>query len=254
MVPTRIVTTVYSETGSDDALADFDGDGLAEMSIGRIPARTSSVITTLFNKTTAAETPAMQSFSRGALFAYDFPNGWDFGAMSHGLRDELPPDMPAVFVDRGQADSQTTLINEINAGKYIINYSGHGSTGLWAAVSFFGTPNVPQLTNANSQSIFTMLTCLNGYFINPRPDSNDSLAEGLLKSQNGGAVATWASTGLTTPDIQTVMGTRFYNQINAGSIKRIGDLIRDSKSTLPSQADVRFSWVLLGDPMLQIRP
>jgi hypothetical protein len=38
-VPTRIVTTVFTETGSDDSLVDFDHDGLIEMAIGRIPAR-----------------------------------------------------------------------------------------------------------------------------------------------------------------------------------------------------------------------
>ena len=96
-----------------------------------------------------------------------------------------------------------------------------------------------------------MLTCLNGYFFAP---VNDSLSEVLLKSQNGGAVVTWASTGLTTPDIQTIMGDRFYNQVNAGDIKRIGDLIRDAKAAIPFGTDVRFSWALLGDPMLKIRP
>jgi hypothetical protein len=228
------------------------------MSIGRIPARTPSVITTIFNKTTAFETPAMQSFSRGGLFAFDLPNGWDFGAMSHDLASQVPG-MPAVFVDRAQTNppAQTTLLNELGNGKYIVNYSGHGSTGLWASDSFFGlnnligTPGYSQVMFANSPTIFTMLTCLNGYFILP---VNDSLSEILIKSSNGGAVATWASTGLTTPDIQTVMGDRFYNQLNAGSIKRMGDLIRDAKSVLPSGADVRFSWVLLGDPALQVRP
>ena len=250
LVPTKIVTTVFSETGSDDALADFDGDGLAELSIGRIPARTSSVITTMFNKTTGFETPAMQSLSRGALFAYDLPNGWDFAAASQDLRSQLPSDMPAVFVDRAQSDAQATLINEMNAGKYIVNYSGHGSTGVWASTTFFSLNNVPALTNANNQSIYTMLTCLNGYFIG---SVNDSLSEVLVKSTNGGAVVAWASTGLTTPDIQGVMGDRFYSQISAGNIKRMGDLIRDAKGVLPAQADVRFSWVLLGDPMLQVR-
>ncbi len=31
LVPSKMVNTVYTETGSDDALADFDGDGLAEL-------------------------------------------------------------------------------------------------------------------------------------------------------------------------------------------------------------------------------
>ena len=250
LVPTKIVNTVYLETGSDDALADFDGDGLAELSIGRIPARTTQDVSNALAKVQAFEQPAMQDLSRGAIFAYDLPNGYDFQGMSATLRNNLPGSMPAVMIGRGDVNSQTTLINEINNGRYIVNYSGHGSTGIWATASFFGIASVPALTNVNNQSIFTMLTCLNGYFINPY---GDSLAESLLKAQNGGAVASWASTGLTTPDIQLIMANRFYSQIAAGNITRMGDLVRDAKAQIPAGSDVRFSWVLIGDPMLKVR-
>jgi hypothetical protein len=176
--------------------------------------------------------------------------------MSIALRHELPASMPKTMVSRGlpfpnqnQVDpqAQTNLINALNQSKYIVNYAGHGSSGLWATLAFFGVGNVPQLTNQSS--IFTMLTCFNGLFF--RPDA-DSLGEALLKSPTGGAVATWASSTETTPDYQLIMGTRFYNQIGVGDIKRLGDLIKDAKSTIAG-SDVGYSWVLLGDPMLQVR-
>ncbi len=250
LIPTKIVNTVYSETGSDDALADFNGDGLADISIGRIPAQSGQVILNALAKVQAFETPAMQNLNRGAIFAYDGQNGYDFQGMSATLRGYLPANIPAAMVDRMAANSSSTLLNEINNGRYIVNYSGHGSFGIWGSSSFFSSLMVANLTNASNQSIFTMLTCLNGYFIHPYADS---LSEYLLKGQNGGAVATWASTGLTTPDVQGVMGNRFYGQIAAGNITRIGDLVRDAKSVLTANADVRYSWVLLGDPMLKVR-
>jgi hypothetical protein len=251
MVPAKIVNTTYTEAPSDEALGDFNGDGLAEIAVGRIPARTVSMITTAFNKMSAFEMAAMQNLNRGAVFAYDLPVGFDFEAMSHLLRDELPAAIPAPFIGRGDANAQATLINEINlnSGRYIVNYAGHGTTGLWANSSFFGVSNVPQLTNSNP-TLFTMLTCLNGYFIG----HNESLGELLLKSNTGGAAATWASTGLTTPDIQLIMGLRYFEQINAGNITRMGDLIKDAKTQIPFGADVRFSWALIGDPMLKVRP
>jgi hypothetical protein len=49
------------------------------------------------------------------------------------------------------------------------------------------------------------------------------------------------------------MGNRFYNQLAVGNITRMGDLIRDAKSVLPGSSDVRYSWALLGDPMLKVR-
>jgi hypothetical protein len=131
-----------------------------------------------------------------------------------------------------------------------VNYSGHGTTGAWATATFFSNNNVPQLTNANNQSIFTMLTCLNGYFLNL---VNKSLAEVLLEHQNGGAVAAWASTGKTTPDVQEIMATRFFLKLGQGTIIRLGDLIKDAKNVIPGGSDVRLSWALIGDPMLKIR-
>lgn len=251
MVPAKIVNTVYTEAPSDEALADFNGDGLAELAVGRVPARTVPTITTAYNKTVAFETPANQNLNRGAVFAYDLPIGFDFQAMSQILRNELPASIPAPMIGRGDANAQATLINEINAngGRYIVNYSGHGTTGLWgSSPSIFAISSVPQLTNTNP-TLFTMLTCLNGYFIGP----NESLSEALLKLNTGGSAANWASTGKTTPDLQMIMAQRFYEQIDAGSITRIGDLIKDAKVQIPFGADVRLSWALFGDPMLKVR-
>ena len=75
----------------------------------------------------------------------------------------------------------------------------------------------------------------------------------MLKNPNGGTVSTWASSGLTTPDAQEVMATRFYNQIAAGNITRIGDLIKDAKTAINFGRDVRLSWVLLGDPTMKVK-
>ena len=258
LVPTRNVELIYEAAGSDEALADFDHDGLAEMAIGRIPARTPEVITTVLNKTMAFEVPAMQSLDRGALFAFDVPFGFDFQAMSHILADQLPSRMPKMFVNRGLPDpnpfndldplAHQNLINGLNTGKYIVNYSGHGSAGVWASSGFFNTNDALSLTNAN-KSIFTMLTCRNGLFDWPNADS---IAEALLKNPNGGAVAAWASSTETTPDYQLTMGVPFYRQIGLGNIKRMGDLVINAKAVIAG-SDVGYSWVLLGDPMLKVR-
>ncbi len=250
LIPTKSVTLILGESISDEALGDFDDDGLAEMAIGRIPARQVSTITTVYNKTVLFETPEQQSLNRGALFAHDLPNGYDFAGMNLDMSNQLPRSVPISMVDRASPTAQSELISQMNSGKFIINYSGHGSTGLWASSAFFSSTVVPQLTNVGSPSIYSMLTCLNGYFALPE---GDSLSEVLLKHTNGGAVATWSSASLTTPDIQQTMGTRFFNQLAAGEITRIGDLIRDAKTSIPFGADVRLSWGLLGDPALKVR-
>jgi len=248
-IPTRLVDTIYTETGSDDTLADFNNDGLAEIAVGRIPARDAATVTLVLNKVMTYEQTVGQALSRGVIFASDLPNGYDFEGASNRLRDQLPSNIPRIMINRATPNAQAQLVSEMNNGRFLVNYAGHGNVGVWATTGFFSNTNASQLTNANGLSIFTMLTCLNGYFIQP----NDALAEVLLKNPNGGSVATWSSTGLTTPDIQEVMGTRFYNQIAAGNITRLGDLINDAKTAIEFGRDVRLSWVLLGDPTLKVK-
>lgn len=259
-VPSKIVNTLYTEVPSDDALVDFNHDGLAEISIGRIPGRSAADMTRALQRVQSFEQPAMQSLNRGVIIASDFPNGYDFEAMSVRISLQLPDGTPVTYINRANPDGPILLLNGLNNGPYAVNYAGHGTVGVWADSQFFGNSTVPALRNSESLSVFTMLTCLNGYFINPTTPV--SLAENLINAQwtdqalvthNTGAVAAWASTGLTTPIQQEVMATRFYNKIGTAEITRMGDLVRDAKSVVEGDADVRNSWVLLGDPMLKVR-
>ncbi len=250
-IPTKMVETIYLETGSDEAMADFDNDGLAEIPIGRIPVHDAQTVTDVLSKvSTYEQTIAAQNLSRGVLFASDVPNGYDFQGVSNRLRNQLSASVPTVMINKADADAHTNLITQLNSGKFMVNYSGHGNSGAWSASpALFTNEDAAALTNFDKLTVFTMLTCLNGYFINP----SDSLSEVLIKKQMGGAVSVWASTGLTTPDIQEIMATRYYSQVNAGTYARIGDLIKDAKTAIPAGRDVRLSWALIGDPALKIK-
>jgi len=168
--------------------------------------------------------------------------------------------MPKTFIGRGipntsppQVDPQgnANLMAGLNAGKYIVNFSGHGSAGVWGSSTFFSSEHASVLTNGSAQSLFTMLTCFNGIFFRPEPTA-ESVSERLLFNQNGGGAMTWASTTETTPDFQFIMGARFYQEVAAGDLKRVGDQIKAAKSTIAG-SDVGYSWVLLGDPALKVR-
>lgn len=248
LVPTESVTNILQESVSDEALGDFDGDGLADIAIGRIPARNGAQVTTAYNKTVRYEA-TQQSFNRGVLFAHDVPLGFDFENMSQQLSRQLPPGTPFNMVSSGDANARGTLVSRMNEGKFLVNYSGHGAAGLWANSSFFNNNTVPELTNIGNPSIYSALTCLNGFFVR---QNVDSLAEVLLFAPNGGAAAVWASSTETTPDIQLTMALRYFNQMSSGNIERMGDLIKDAKTAIDFGADVRLSWVLIGDPALRV--
>lgn len=250
MVPAKNVSLPYDENDSDDAMADFDNDGIADIPIGRIPARTVLDIQTVLNKTISFETAENQSLWRGALFAYDAPYGQDFLAISQMYRSGLPR-MPATFVSRLEAMSHQHLIDGINSGKYIVNYSGHAAASIWGSQDFFTAAHIPQLTNAANPSIFTVFSDFNAFFTRPSPN-NDCFGEALLKAPNGGAAVTFASTTVITPDVTVIVGSSFYQLLGAGHIPRIGDLVKASKQSIAG-SNVGYSWEILGDPALKVR-
>lgn len=250
LVPSKMVDTLYMETGSDDSLTDFDNDGLAEIPIGRIPARNPSDVTLALNKVTAFEQTASQAVSRGTLCVSDAPEGYDFAALCTRVFDELPAGVNKAYLNRTEANAPGTLLGMLNGGKYFVNYSGHGSISAWSSqTSFFNANIANQLTNQDL-TVFTLLTCLNGYFVDA---GRITLSENGLFAPGGGAVAHWSSTGMTTPDVQEIMAKRFYKQLGTGSMIRLGDLIKDAKSVIPAGRDVLLSWALLGDPMLKVK-
>jgi hypothetical protein len=152
------------------------------------------------------------------------------------------------MVGAGEANANATLLDKLRQGNFFVNYSGHGSTGIWANGDFFTVNMVPQVTNRRRPSVFSMLTCVNGFFLRPNADS---LSEALVLSEAGGAAAAWASTSFTTSDDQLRMADKYFTQMSESGEGRMGDLIKEAKVALDAGADVRLSWVLLGDPALK---
>jgi len=96
------------------------------------------------------------------------------------------------------------------------------------------------------------MDCLNGFFTVPQP-SGQSLAEALVKSPGGGAVASFASSGLTIPDGQHQMGAVMFDLLYGHPTTiPIGDASRQSKAST-NDLDVRRTWILFGDPTMKIR-
>lgn len=250
LLPAMLVDTTYMETGSDEALADFNGDGLAELGIGRIPIRSGAAATAMLAKVVAFEQGIAQAPARGAVCYSDLPNGYNFEQVCSELWQHLPESMPKFLINRSAPDARTQVLNAINSGRFLINYAGHGSIAAWDG-NILHRNDVANFTNTNNNLIIAnMLTCLNGYYIQLL---GDGLSEAMIKKNQGGAIVSWASSGLTTPDIQAIMATRFYQQLNTGSMVRMGDFVRDAKTTIAGGLDVRLSWVLLGDPTLKIK-
>jgi Peptidase family C25 len=165
----------------------------------------------------------------------------------------LPGNVKVNRVDRGRLDSQAAkadTIEAINRGQKIVNYVGHGSVNLWRG-NLLTNEDTAELTNADHLSVFIMMTCLNGYF---QDAVLDSLAGSLLKAR-GGAVAVWASSGMTGPYEQTLVNQRLYELLFAAPKEQpltLGEAAVKAKAAT-TDPDVRRTWILLGDPAMRIK-
>ena len=78
----------------------------------------------------------------------------------------------------------------------------------------------------------------------------ESLAEALLLSKNGGAVAVWASSGLTQPEPQVQMDKSVVSLLVNQHLS-LGDAATKAKSTI-TDMDARRTYILFGDPLLRL--
>ena len=248
LVPTRLIDTQLMETGSDDEQGDFNDDGLADIAIGRLPVRTIGDAAAIVSKIIAYE---RSSESEGVLLISDIGDTFDFEDASTQLRALIPPDVRVERIDRGRinaAEAKAMLIEILNRGPKVVNYTGHGSVDLWRG-NLLTAEDVLGLTNEQNLPLFITMTCLNGYYIDP---SLNSLAEVLLRADHGGAVAVWASSGMTLPNGQALMNQEMYRNIFSGQSITLGEATARAKAAV-SDLDVRRTWILFGDPTSRIK-
>ena len=245
-VPTKLLDTAEIETASDDWLADFDGDGIPEMAVGRLPARTASDANTMVAKILSYD--QSRGLERGALLVSDR----GFEGASDQIRSVLSAATTVQTLNRSAINDdvlmQSEIVNSINQGPLIVNYVGHGSVTVWTGSGLLNNGNAATLTNGGRLSVFVMTTCLNSYF---HYAFIDSLAEILFKNPQGGAVATWSSSGKTEPEGQADMNLRLYQLILSNPSMTLGDAVRNAKMSAPD-IDVRHTWILLGDPSMKL--
>ena len=247
-VPTRLIDTAQMETASDDWLVDFDGDAMPELSIGRLPVRTASEAEGVVAKIIAYDA-APAGPQRRALLVADTA----FEAMSAEVGALLPAGVQAESINRsgGPTDAavRARIISALNAGPLLVNYSGHGSVDVWTGARLLTASDAAALTNGGRLPLMVLLTCLNGY----AHDANiESLGEAMLLRPQGGAVAVWSSTGMTTSDAQRQMARRLYGGLFGAESLRLGEAIVAAKAATLNP-DVRRTWLLLGDPTMRLR-
>jgi len=249
LVPTKLVGTAWMETASDGWFADLNGDGLEDVPVGRLPVATLAQASALVTKLVAYDRTSAPKKVLLLADANDAEN--NFEAATSSMHTALPPSVSVTDLRRGSLGdpaTHTELLAQINLGQTLANYLGHGTVDAWHA-GILTAADAAALTNTRLPLVLSM-TCLTGYFQDP---NQRSLAQALLAAP-GGAVAVWASSGLTKLSAQTPADEALLRQLfpASGLPKTLGDATRAAKAAA-SSTDVRTTWTLFGDPSARLK-
>lgn len=142
------------------------------------------------------------------------------------------------------------IIEMIEEGALIINYTGHGNTNVWTDERVFNLDDIKKLSNRNRLALFVTATCQFGQYDNPIGNSG---GEELLLNPNGGAIGLVTTTRPVFSNTNFVLNRAFYAAAfeNNEPDLPLGDILRITKNT-SLRGSVNRNFALLGDPMMRL--
>ncbi len=251
------------ETASDNRYVTVSGtDNFPDLMIGRLPIKTSAEAAAYISKLINYEqAPYSVEWNENVLFVSDNPDsGGDFISYSEEIANYYLPDgynSRKVYLGNTHPTAtaaRAAIVENINQGNLIVNYTGHGFQTAWASENLLTTAAVNSLTNTDKPAFFAMMACLTGFFQNPSTPTTDksSLAEVLTKANNKGAVVSWASSGMGLAAGQSLLNKGLYQAILYAGENRVGEAVMQAKLYLVSNSqsyrDLLDLFTLFGDP------
>ena len=226
-VPTYLIDTQLLETASDDWFADFDRDGLPEMALGRLPVRTASDASMLANRIVNYETSSSGAWTNQVLLVAGTDDATDpFTSYISAVQAMIPGTQTVSVISQGNdPNAHGDLITALNAGQSLVNFAGHGSDEVWAG-ELLSSSDVAALTNGSQTPFVISMTCLNGYF---QDVYTVSLAKAIMLAPSGGAVAAWASSGLTDSSGQSILDQAMISALYGSQSLTVGEAAAAAK-------------------------
>lgn len=180
----------------------------------------------------------------------DTPDEFDFAAATEPLVQELASAFEVARLPLGTLpldEARQRLRDHLETGQGLVTFLGHGALDRWSANGLLSTSSIETVRNEGRLPMVVSLTCLNGFFHDP---NTMSLAETMLVSPNG-AVAVWASSGLTRAVDQLDMYRAFTTSLLHDPALTIGERILRAKQAVRNR-DTRLTWHLLSDPAMRL--
>lgn len=261
-IPPLLHFTDRGIAAADGMFTDLNGDNLADIAVGRLPALTGVQLTAMINKIIANEAEHDAPWQKNMSLVADqrdgvgtFGSAADFGMDSDEFAAKGAGSLSVNKIYRDEttlALARTNLINQFNQGAGIIQYTGHGNfQTMGKNGAILGTNDVASLSNLRHPLVIA-LSCMVGRFEAP---GLDSLGELLMRRPNGGAVAVWSPSGMSEHDKAREIGRAFYRTLLDDGAATLGIAIINTIEALandPAALENMITYNLLGDPAMKV--
>ena len=269
LIPTKYVTTQngglnITQTPSDAAYGDIDKDGIPDIAVSRISARTKTELGYVVNKINAYQD---RSDYLGLVLVAadkdDIGNGVNFtqdaedlmNAMPAKWRSALRSDYRAFPEQDGHQAAHDKLANAINNGVSVVSYIGHASQYSWAYTTppMLSVGEVSGLRNEGKPAVVTQWGCWNNYFVDP---NGNTMGDALLIGGNQGAVTVLGASNLTTSSGERALGIELNKRMFEKGVT-IGDALIAAKKALAQKESypaIQLGLQILGDPAVMVNP
>ena len=148
------------------------------------------------------------------------------------------------------------IIDAINRGALIVNFTGHGNPTVWTHESVFTTQtSIPALTNADRLSVYFGATCNFSQFDDPKRYTGSEL---LINKPDGGGIAVVSASRKVFGSPNAFLNQQTYARMFRRSPS--GRLLVERPATALFQYKVAFGngdndqkFVFLGDPTMRLQ-
>ena len=269
-VPTiRVQIPGYGSSASDHQFVTFRGeDSFPDMLIGRMPANNRIDARIFVERTIKHETssPVGPWHKRLLMLAGSdrifhsqidqLISRYQITSRYETERIKAPyKDAPDLSIPEGVTTPiARRVIDGFNNGASLINYIGHGGGGIWSDSRMLDFEDPEQnLTNISQLPLVMSMTCYTAAF----DGTKNSLAEELLRSENGGAIAVIGATSIGLLDGDYNLNRELLDVIFRGQTQNIGAIFAQAKTQFlinsPGFLDLAEVFTLIGDPATRLK-
>ncbi|MCB9627364.1 MAG: DUF4215 domain-containing protein [Sandaracinaceae bacterium] len=253
-IPPLLARTDRGIYASDMLLGDTDGDGTAELAIGRVPAHTVEEANAFIQRVVAYESTGLDAYTRDALMVSGINREINFTDLVDSLTAQLDERVNVERINRAAltlSEARTQLIDAVNGGSFWFHYQGHGASNQLDDDGLLTLADVRGLTNSNALTIFTGMSCSTSRFEVP---GQDSISELLLNGSPGGAIALYGPSGAGRTFESKNIAEAFHRGLLTGDNLehgRMGDVVLglwDGATRANASTAQLAVYLLLGDP------